>query len=241
MIGMELSKEYTAADHETRDSDAYAISKYRITLRWLKRHWSSDGLLLHVGCGGGFFHTMMPSVRTIACEPDPRAREMAERTNPRPRSIQVQPYSLLDIQKHVDERAHTLVMHDVLEHIEDEAAAVRALSELVTPEGRVVVSVPALQSLFGHHDTQLGHYRRYNKRSLQNALSTHFDVLRIRYFGFAFIPIVLWFSVLRRRDYPKSETQTGVAAKVLGAICRLEEWVAFPLGTSLICELRKKT
>ena len=179
--------------------------------------------------------------RTIACEPDVHAREIAQRTNPNPRQIHIYPYSLFEISAHLEETAHAIVMHDVLEHIEDERAAVATLAKLLStaqtvPGARVVLSVPALEGLFGHHDVQLGHYRRYNKRSLRRVLSSHFEIVKMRYFGMFFIPLVIWFSVWRKKDYPKG--QAGVGSKLLSAVCRLEEWVPFPIGTSLICELR---
>jgi 2-polyprenyl-3-methyl-5-hydroxy-6-metoxy-1,4-benzoquinol methylase len=54
------------------------------------------------------------------------------------------------------------VLHDVLEHIDSENAAIERIFELLTDDGILVISVPALDGLFGFHDEQLGHFRRYS-------------------------------------------------------------------------------
>jgi hypothetical protein len=40
------------------------------------------------------------------------------------------------------------------------------------PGGHLVVTVPALQWAFSSWDTELGHYRRYSKKSLRTELAT---------------------------------------------------------------------
>ena len=56
---------------------------------------------------------------------------------------------------------------DVIEHIDDDRAAVARLADLVRPGGIVVVSVPALPDLFTEFDQIQGHRRRYLPPSLQ--------------------------------------------------------------------------
>jgi SAM-dependent methyltransferase len=78
---------------------------------------------------------------------------------------------------------------NVLEHIEDDAAALRELYSATQRGGRLVVYVPAFPLVFSTLDQRVGHVRRYRKRSL-TALVTHagFRVERCRYvdsLGFA--------------------------------------------------------
>jgi SAM-dependent methyltransferase len=61
----------------------------------------------------------------------------------------------------------TLVaMLDVLEHIEDDAAALRAVARRMRPGAHLVVTVPALQWAFSSWDSELGHFRRYSRPTL---------------------------------------------------------------------------
>jgi SAM-dependent methyltransferase len=55
---------------------------------------------------------------------------------------------------------------NVLEHIEDDAAAIRSLLAALAPRGRVLVYVPAFQVLFSSMDRKVGHFRRYRKDSM---------------------------------------------------------------------------
>ncbi len=59
---------------------------------------------------------------------------------------------------------------DVIEHVEDDAAFVQELADHLGPGGRLLVTVPAHQSLFGPHDVALGHFRRYSQAGLEALL-----------------------------------------------------------------------
>jgi SAM-dependent methyltransferase len=58
---------------------------------------------------------------------------------------------------------------DVIEHIDDDRAAVLRLGRLVRPNGHVVVSVPALPELYSEFDKVQGHRRRYSPDDLAHA------------------------------------------------------------------------
>ena len=66
-----------------------------------------------------------------------------------------------------------LMLLDVLEHVADDCQLLSELvGDLVSPGGRVLVSVPAWQCLFTRHDVMLGHCRRYRPRQLQALASS---------------------------------------------------------------------
>jgi hypothetical protein len=62
-----------------------------------------------------------------------------------------------------------VLLMDVIEHVPDDREFLRDLLArgLVGPETRVLITVPSYPALFSSHDRFLGHYRRYNRRSLQ--------------------------------------------------------------------------
>lgn len=64
-----------------------------------------------------------------------------------------------------------ILLCDVIEHVEDDRALVDyVISRYLATNGRVIVTVPAFQSLFSHHDVQLKHYRRYDVKQLERVL-----------------------------------------------------------------------
>ena len=52
---------------------------------------------------------------------------------------------------------------NVLEHIRDDASAIRDLFRVVAPGGRLLLYVPAFPVLFSAFDRHCGHYRRYRR------------------------------------------------------------------------------
>jgi SAM-dependent methyltransferase len=60
---------------------------------------------------------------------------------------------------------------EVLEHLEDDVAALESWRSYVTPGGWITLSVPANPRRFGKADEKAGHVRRYTRESLSRVLS----------------------------------------------------------------------
>jgi SAM-dependent methyltransferase len=71
-----------------------------------------------------------------------------------------------------DRRFDAILYLDVLEHIADDRAELDRAARLLRPSGKIIVLAPAHQWLFTAFDSAIGHYRRYDSRSLQ-ALTPH--------------------------------------------------------------------
>ncbi|HLF50431.1 MAG TPA: class I SAM-dependent methyltransferase [Methylomirabilota bacterium] len=56
-----------------------------------------------------------------------------------------------------------LIALDVLEHIEDDRAALREIARVLRPGGVFLFAVPAFMALWRHHDVMYGHFRRYGR------------------------------------------------------------------------------
>jgi SAM-dependent methyltransferase len=67
--------------------------------------------------------------------------------------------------------ADSLVAVNVLEHVEDDEAFLRAATRIVVPGGHLLLFVPAHQFLFGSLDAAFDHYRRYSKAGLSSVVS----------------------------------------------------------------------
>lgn len=132
----------------------------------------------------------------------------------------------------------TVVMINVLEHIEDDAATMRALNSILVSGGRVVVFVPAVSALYGSLDRALGHYRRYRKRDLQRlAAATGFVVEHLAYFNF--LGLFGWWlnsRISRRRVLPEKQVRWFDLCVPL--LRRLDK-LAPPVGLSLLMVSRK--
>jgi len=77
----------------------------------------------------------------------------------------------------------SVLLFDVLEHIEKDSDFLKHASSLLKKDGRLLVTVPAHQFLFSEHDAFLKHKRRYSMRSLKTALrNAGFEAGEIFYF-----------------------------------------------------------
>ena len=83
----------------------------------------------------------------------------------------------------------TVVCLNVLEHLEDDVAALQNLHSCLRCSGRAVILVPQGPLAYGSIDRVLGHYRRYEKTDLQKKLAiAGFHVDRIITFNRATYP-----------------------------------------------------
>lgn len=85
---------------------------------------------------------------------------------------------------HLLQQFDTVVALNVIEHIEDDRQAVTNCAQLLKPGGQLVVLVPAFQALYNKFDEELGHFRRYTKRSLHALLTVSgLPVIHQQYFN----------------------------------------------------------
>ncbi|MFV8819259.1 class I SAM-dependent methyltransferase [Haliea sp. E17] len=78
-----------------------------------------------------------------------------------------------------------LLTFEVLEHIEDDRAALQQWAQYLRPGGKILLSVPAHQRKFGPSDTVVGHLRRYERQQLRRLLeSTGFTDIQMINYGF---------------------------------------------------------
>lgn len=66
----------------------------------------------------------------------------------------------------LDQCFDTIIYIDVLEHIEDDREQLAEAARRLKPRGYLVVLSPAYQFVFSPFDAAIGHYRRYERRSL---------------------------------------------------------------------------
>jgi SAM-dependent methyltransferase len=143
-----------------------------------------------------------------------------------------------------DGRFDLIFATDVIEHIDDDAAALNELRRVAAPGARLIITVPAYNWLWSWHDTSWHHKRRYTKRLLRNRVSaTGWEPRVETYFYATLLPpvaLVRVLSRLRSDDNRKSDLHLspGLLNRWLElpihAEARLiERGVGLPAGVSL--------
>jgi len=112
-----------------------------------------------------------------------------------------------------------LLALDVIEHLDDDRAAIRRLGTLVRPGGIVIVSVPALPWLFTEFDSIQGHRRRYLPETLRAAFAgSGLELERVFWWGRWLVP------VLRRQRARCRARAAESAAQVYRRYLQLPRW-----------------
>lgn len=125
---------------------------------------SNDGPILEVGCGKGL---VVSFLRNHGC--DVRGVELANVT-PLPG---LDPYvqtgrNALDLRAGEREQIRTILLLDVIEHIEEPVSFLRQLRSGFPALRNLVITVPACQELFSNFDVFNGHFRRYDLALLRS-------------------------------------------------------------------------
>jgi SAM-dependent methyltransferase len=139
---------------------------------------------------------------------------------------------------------------DVVEHLDDDRAALRELLRVTEPGGALVVTVPAYQALWSRHDEANQHRRRYGAASLAAAATdAGWAVERSTYFNSVLLPPAAAVRLLergRRRPAEFSDLQMTPARldPVLELPMRLEaallrRGARLSAGLSLLAVLRR--
>lgn len=101
-------------------------------------------------------------------------------------------YNVFERRPEFRQRYGLVLLFDVLEHIEDDGAFLDAVLDMLKPDGRLMVNVPALQSLYSAYDRVAGHVRRYSLPELANRLESHGLVIeQATYWGLSLLPALL--------------------------------------------------
>ena len=125
---------------------------------------SRDLAILELGCGTGHNLAMLSRFGSVdALELDDEARSIAEARLGKPIMRAPLP-GLTD----VPERHYDLVgAFDVIEHIEDDRAALASIARRLKSGGKFMMTVPAHQWMWSAHDVANHHQRRYSHRGLR--------------------------------------------------------------------------
>ncbi len=135
-----------------------------------------------------------------------------------------------------DRKFDSVVLINVLEHIDDDADALAELREVLKPGGRLCVFVPAFEGLYSDFDRRIGHRRRYRRSRLVSTFDrAGLGVIEARYVNT--VGALAWWLFSRQLgQVPTQRWSVRLYDKVaVPVIRRLEEDRAPRFGQSLLC------
>jgi SAM-dependent methyltransferase len=142
---------------------AEALRNYNRFICSLFRREYGGGVILDFGAGIGTLADQMSDLGDIACvEVDPEHAE----------ALRAKGYEVLSsIEFLKDETVSFAFSSNVLEHLDDDLGALKAIHRKMRPGGRLALFVPAFESIWTALDDRVGHKRRYTRESLSDVVA----------------------------------------------------------------------
>jgi len=235
----------------------WSSSRNRLFKRIVYDHLASSGKtkLLEIGCATGEFIQQIvenQNLEITGSEIYLKGLLYAKNNLPNVDFIQ------FDVtQGVVGEEFDLIVAFDVIEHIENDVAALTNINKMLRKGGSLIITVPQHMFLWSNLDEILKHKRRYSRRELVTKLRENgFDIGYATSFLFALFPVMLFSRIFDRRlDHSQSDELNSVALKkrvvfpkplnwILDQFMRIDEalirlGVSLPFGGTLVVVARK--
>jgi SAM-dependent methyltransferase len=230
--------------------DLEVMSDAENYVRWIFSELVAPHLgpsVLEIGSGIGTFSTRIaadPKVKQLTCvEIDlscsATAREALAAADVRkPVEHIVGDYLNTPLKK---DEYDTALLINVLEHLQDDRAAVRKARSELRMDGTLVIFVPAFGLLMSDLDRRLGHYRRYTTASLRQLLEgAGFTVSTLRYYNLTGFLGWLWRFRIRGRTAQSPELVRFFDRRVLPVQLLVERALRLPVGQSVYAVAKKR-
>jgi SAM-dependent methyltransferase len=149
----------------------------------------ANAAILEIGCGTGHNLAMLAEFGHVdGLELDDEARALSERRLGR--TVMSAPLPEL---AGVPESYYDLIgAFDVIEHIDEDSAALASIASRLKPGGKFVMAVPAHQWMWSAHDVMNHHKRRYSKAALRRLIeSSPLKLVKIGYFNSLLFPLAV--------------------------------------------------
>jgi SAM-dependent methyltransferase len=149
----------------------------------------ADARILEIGCGTGHNLAMLGEFGHVdGLELDEEARTLSEKRLGR----KVMSSPLPELGEVPDRHYDLIGAFDVIEHIEDDRAALVSIAAKLKPGGKFVMAVPAHQWMWSAHDVVNHHKRRYSKAALRTLIEgSPLQLVKIGYFNSLLFPLAV--------------------------------------------------
>jgi SAM-dependent methyltransferase len=147
------------------DNYWWHVAKREIAFDLIERFARPDDLIVEggVGAAGNLMRLQEKGFRVHGLDVMPEAIEICKRRG----VADATQHDLCRQWPIAPDSAKVVLLLDVLEHLQKPVEALAYAADILKPQGKIIVTVPAWPMLFGEWDRRLGHFRRYSSCLLQ--------------------------------------------------------------------------
>lgn len=245
-----MNKEYVQQYVQLEKEHWWFVARKKIISRVIDKYIKTNtNQVLNVGAAGGASTEWLARYGEVtSVENDPYFLQhlQAHHTSVVDASILSLPFN--------DNSFDLVCVLDVLEHVENDRAAMLELQRVCKPSGFIIITVPAYQWLWSSHDVVNNHKRRYNEASLRTLVNDGDSLVwkDTSYFNFLLLPPIALArkisNIFYNKKHQKSDFETfkmkgflnRILKKIFLAEISLAKWMRLPWGVSLIGVLQKQ-
>jgi len=135
----------------------------------------------------------------------------------------------------------TIFAINVLEHIKHDEDALRNMRSMLHRNGKLVLLVPAKKFAYTKLDSELGHFRRYEKNELiQKLENTGYKVKKIYFFNI--VGLISWYlrDKIKRENINLKPYHIAIFDKIVPFLRAIESMISLPMGISLIVVAKRR-
>lgn len=232
MSAQQADQRYTGV--ENLDVMQDAVNYNRFLLNTVRDLAPRSGRVLDFGAGGGTFAVPMTQLGfdVTALEPDDRLRS---------RIVAAGVQAIASPDELTDSSLAYAYTLNVLEHIEDDVGALRQMLAKLASGGRLLIYVPAFPVLYSSMDANVGHVRRYTRRTLTAAVTAAgFAIERVAYVDSLGFIATLAFKAIGDRGGEINPRALRLFDRLVFPLSRVLDYAVHPwFGKNLLLIARK--
>lgn len=244
-----MDKDFYLQYASVEDKHWWFVGRRQIIDSFIRQlHLPKNAEILEAGCAtGGNLMMLSAHGRVDAMEIDETACELANKRQ----VTKVQNGSLPNNIPFKGKYDLILIL-DVLEHLDNDLAALTALHGRLKPGGWLLITVPAYKFLWSEHDEINHHKRRYDLKGLQEVVrKANYKLYYNSYFNTLLFPLIVLLRFLSKllplNRIAQTQGDLKMPSNVINRLltllfaseCRLLHCMQFPFGVSILLLARK--
>lgn len=229
---------YNFIDYQ-EDKHWWFIARSNIFFNLIENLNNNIDNFLDIGCGTGNFMKKVSPISKNIYGIDPHTYNNSKHKNILEGEAENIPFK--------DNMFDFISCFDVLEHLKDPNIAINEIYRILKKDGYAIITTPACQSLYGPHDKENEHVKRYSKKQMEKLFDNRFEIVRSTYFNSLLFPLEGPTRLIERflnKKITKNEKPNDKINKILLDIFNKEskflEKKDFPIGMSCLIIVRKK-